>query len=370
MGVPLKFRVLCCALIGALLSTTPAEAQHRGGGGHGHNHGGPNHGGGGWNGGGWNGGGFRGGWNGGLGGWGSNSFFSSNATVLGYGSGLTFGGFGYSPYLPGYNFNSFNIYNGYPYAANGIWGPYSNYGPLYLPANQLFGPQTLPGWSPPQALNNPVAPAFGQANQGAPQPVAQPAAQEQPKPRVPSNDEALKRAFKFLDFGDQLFAQQKFLEAYLRYQSAASAAPDLSDAYFRRGFALLALGHYDRAAEAMRRGVTLNREWSKSPFRLDDLYADNRVAKQAHQEQLARTLEKEPENANAMFLLGVMLYFDDQQERSRPFLQKALQLMKTQEGLPPAWAPADPVDRNQPEVRPGEGKGAQPPPVRPGELEF
>jgi hypothetical protein len=35
------------------------------------------------------------------------------------------------------------------------------------------------------------------------------------------------------------------------------------------------------------------------------------------------------------------LYFDNQQERSRPFLQKALQLMKTENRNPPEAKPAD-----------------------------
>jgi tetratricopeptide (TPR) repeat protein len=198
--------------------------------------------------------------------------------------------------------------------------------------------------------------------------LANPANPGEPKPRVPANDEALKRAFKFIDFGDQLFADQKFLEAYQRYQSAATAAHDLSDANFRRGFALTALGQYDRAADAFKRGLVQNPEWSKSPFKLDDLYRDNRIAKEAHQQQLATLLEKDPQNVNAMFVLGVLLYFDDQRERSSPFLKRAFALMQEPANNPAANNPAaNPAHPNPPA---DAGKPAPRPPARPDEIEI
>lgn len=146
-----------------------------------------------------------------------------------------------------------------------------------------------------------------------------------PKVRV-ANAESTTRARQFLDYGDARFRKQQFSEAYHRYQKAAEAAPDLAEAYFRQAMAQAALGRYAPAVKSIRRGMALNPDWPETSFRLNQLYGDNRAAKQTHLEQLATAAGQPPENAELMFLLGVELFFDDRPAQAKTFLKRAAEL--------------------------------------------
>lgn len=237
---------------------------------------------------------------------------------------------------------------------DGGWGGFPGYGsaywvapwyvyappPLYLPAGNFFGPQAaglMPGWinpapaaplapAAPKALKDPPANnkargvgGFGELADGNAKEV------ERPKVRT-SNAEAVARARQFIGFGDEHFRTQEFSEAYQRYKKAASAAPDLADAFFRQGFSLLAMGRYEPAARVFKHGLTLKPDWAKSSFRLDELYGDNRLAKGTNLERLAAEATGHPQSADLMFLLGVGLHFDGQQERARLFFERAAEL--------------------------------------------
>ncbi|HEV3024997.1 MAG TPA: hypothetical protein VGX76_21130 [Pirellulales bacterium] len=138
-----------------------------------------------------------------------------------------------------------------------------------------------------------------------------------------SNAAAVARAKEFLKFGDEHFRAQEFSNAYQRYKKAASAAPDLADAYFRQGFSLLALGSYPSACKAFLRGLKLEPDWAASKFRLDELYGANRLAKTNQLDRLAEAAGDEPHNARLMFLLGIELFFDGQGQRARKFFVRA-----------------------------------------------
>ncbi len=148
---------------------------------------------------------------------------------------------------------------------------------------------------------------------------------EPPAPRKirAANSAAMARARQFIEYGDARFQQQEFSEAYQRYRKAADAAPNLADAYFRQAFAQSALGRYMPAVKSIRRGLALQPDWPKADFELDLLYQGNRAAKQMHFERLASAAEKEPDDADKMFLLGVELFFDRQSDRAHTFIQAA-----------------------------------------------
>ena len=59
-------------------------------------------------------------------------------------------------------------------------------------------------------------------------------------------------AAKHIDYGDTLFAKQKYAEANDCYRQAAHNAPQLATAWFRQGLALAALGHCDSAADKIK----------------------------------------------------------------------------------------------------------------------
>lgn len=144
-------------------------------------------------------------------------------------------------------------------------------------------------------------------------------------PRV-ANAKASARARQFIDYGDARFRKQQFSDAYQRYCKASESAPDLPDAYFRQAVAHTALGRYAPAMKSIRRGMSLEPDWAKTTFRLDQLYGDSRAAKQMHLEQLALAAGEPPESADLMFLLGVELFFDGQPSRAKTFLERAAEL--------------------------------------------
>jgi hypothetical protein len=212
----------------------------------------------------------------------------------------------------------------------GYWGPVSSGSiasaflagyssalpiPVIVPMPQA-GPM-LP-WTPPM----PGPPIRGpQPGFGVVVPDNEPVNQG-PKPRV-SNAEARARAATFIDHGDEHFRKQKFNEAYARYRDAAKEAPDLADPYLRQAFALAAIGQYENAAKALRRGLALQPDWPQSGFQLKTLYAQNKIAKIAHRESLAKTVAEHPQSSDLMFLLAVVLYCDDTPQRSQAFFLRA-----------------------------------------------
>ncbi len=218
---------------------------------------------------------------------------------------------------------------GYPI----VWGiPYTPaFSPVY-PASVGW----LPNWEP--------APA-----QPAVQPPA-PAAVNAPLRGTPkvTSPELKARAGKFIGFGDANFVEQKYLAAIERYKSASRIAPDLAEPYLRQGHALVALGQYENAVKAFRRGLRIRGQWNGSPFRLDQLYGPDRIAKVSHLETLAKAVEANPLDANLLIAMGMQLFFDGQSERAGVFFARAAQLGGNDDGLlndflpkpGPAGAPA------------------------------
>ncbi|MBX9791641.1 MAG: tetratricopeptide repeat protein [Pirellulales bacterium] len=341
-----RFARLALAFVtAALFAATSAVAQHHGGG---HGHGGGHHQGGYHHGGGFNGG-FGGGFGfGGFGGW--------NNTTLIVGGGYPFGGF----------YGGLNYFSG-PIWGGGLWGglgwPYPFYmPPVVVPAETWFGPRAMErflGLGPdsatltlmqPQLLaNQGVVPpvnaglANGAANgiggnaagaNGAAPPAGQPLNgpavehdRARPVPRVrETNDELRARAARRLALGDDDYRAQRYGEAYNTYRRAAEIAPDLYEAYFRQGQALVALRRCDDAVRAFKRGLDLDPTWPRRPMRLDGLYGPNQAAQLAHLEALAKDAAARPGDASPILLLGIELYCSGQTERARRFFDQAASL--------------------------------------------
>jgi tetratricopeptide (TPR) repeat protein len=194
--------------------------------------------------------------------------------------------------------------------------------PLVIPSETMFGPGAAwnrlgiaPQAAPP-ANNIIVAPP---ANNIIVAPPKEPA--EKALPQV--NAETLARAGRMLDTGDDHFAGQRYREANERYRTATETAPTMVEAYFRQGQALVAIGQYDLAAKAFKRGLKLGPHWKDARFDLAELYGVNELAKSNHIEALAAAAGASPHDGHLLLLVGLELYFDDQVERARPFLERA-----------------------------------------------
>jgi len=243
-----------------------------------------------------------------------------------------------------------HVYPPYPYPYPYAY-PYPYYPPpLYIPAEELYGPgpvlrmMGVDHWFRPRPNVNvfvvpkkegPAAGAGGGAAAAAQQ--AAPGDDGPGAPKAPADAEArqaalLASAWKLIGAGDTLFEAQRYVDANTRYRRAARAAPTLAEPYLRQGFALVALGSYDAAAGAFQRGLRIDPAWPGSDFTLAELYGDNALAKSGQLDALAKASEDDPKSADLLFLVGVLLHFDGQPDRARPFFQRAAQLAGENDG--------------------------------------
>lgn len=213
----------------------------------------------------------------------------------------------------------------YPYPPY-YYDPY--YGrSLYIPAEDLYGPQAVArllawnAWNRRPAPVDALAPEENAEDQAAPKEVPP----KQPNLRG-TNHEAVSLGWKFIGYGDAHFADGRYSDAYQRYRRAVQAAPQLAAGYFRQGYALAGMGRYDLAAKALKRGLALDPGWPTSDFSNDELYGQNQLAKTAHLDAMTKAAQEQPNDADLMFLLGVYFHFDHDPDHAAVFFRRAAQL--------------------------------------------
>ena len=325
-------------VLATLVFATPAEAGWR-------------HWGGGWRGcgvgwgGGWRGCGWGGGWGGwrgcGWGGWGCGIPVRSFnwCAPCGWDNGC---GYGYSVGYPNIGYYAVNQpVGGYYYNPQANFVDY--YGlSIYQPAEIAYGPQAVKqfvgldrnfGLAP---LREPPArlPLLGLAERRATA-----LAGAKPIVRV-ANPEFRRKAEKYLADGDALFRAQNFHSALQRYKLAANAAPDIAEAYWRQGHALIATGNYDLAGSAFKRAIALTDDTTRGGFQLTDLYGTAVLTKNGHLEALAGHALERSDSSDPFFLLGVFLTYDGQHERAEKFFARAADLAGISGGHIAAFEPA------------------------------
>jgi tetratricopeptide (TPR) repeat protein len=222
-----------------------------------------------------------------------------------------------------------------PYSTGGYTPAFASYYPIYpyLGSSVVAtGISVVNPNVPPLGFNNP-ANNGGVGGNFAGGPLPQPRnldpidRPDPPKPKVRSSTAEQKaKAGKLIATGDANFSKQQYFPALERYKSAAQLAPDVAEPFFRQAHAMLAVGQYENAAKAFRRGLKIRGDWNGSPFRINQLYGDAQVAKEVHFESLAKALETNPLDANLLVDLGLQLFFDGQRERGLVFLTRAAQL--------------------------------------------
>ena len=204
-------------------------------------------------------------------------------------------------------------YYGYSYSPSPVYSTPRYSVPAYAPRVQTSDPRLA---LPKFVERNPVTSWFG---------VKRETEKAEPTPRF-SNATSRERSRKYLAFGDALFREQKFHSALQRYKSAAQAAPDLAESYFRQGHALVATNRYDLAAKAFKLGFALSSDAARDGFKVDDLYADNRMAKQSHVEALAESAMIDQTNADLLYLVGLFLHYDGQTDRATKFFVRSAKI--------------------------------------------
>jgi hypothetical protein len=233
-------------------------------------------------------------------------------------------------YGPGYNYD-------FGYSCPYGYGTYYYTTPYYY--SLLYGPYALPypGYGFPPYM--PMAPGWGAANVPQAAPVNQAAAN--PAPAVPpmrrdadepepkrentrsTNTRATTTAWKYIGYGDALFAKQRYAEAEDRYRRASSTAPQLTESWFRRALALTATGRYDLAVAQVKRGLKLNANWPKIVFDAADTLWPDAKAKEAYFATLTKLAAQNPANADLLFLVGLHFHIDGQHDQAQKYLARA-----------------------------------------------
>jgi Flp pilus assembly protein TadD len=291
-----------------------------------------------------------------------NGYLGGGAVSPGQGSGLRHHHWGGGGYSAGGGYSGGTGYSGGGYSGGLMLGLaagpyyYGNYGlpPYFLDPGSMYGPQSPGPFTGAGnfgggnfAGGNLGAGNFGLGNLGGggmagqgpavPAPIAgqqpqggqAPAASGDPpaKKARTTNAAAKARAGKFLQFGDQQFAKQKYYQALERYREAATIAPDLAECFFRQGFAQFAMGQFEAAAKSYRRGLQMRPDWAESEFELISLYgAEHKLAKLSHREALAQAIELNAQSADLLTVMAIVLYFDGDRPRSRLFFDRAAEL--------------------------------------------
>jgi tetratricopeptide (TPR) repeat protein len=169
------------------------------------------------------------------------------------------------------------------------------------------------GWNAAPAVQvvEPVAPA--------------PVAAVQVATPIQSTATARERAIKFVQYGDRHFREGRYRESLARYKKATAAANDLAEAEFRKAFAELMMGDLSDATVAIRRGLAKKSSWPDADFAVDDLFSA--AAKAEAYRQLNSRLQATDFDADAHFLLGVMLHFDGQLEAAQAHFVRTIELL-------------------------------------------
>lgn len=250
---------------------------------------------------------------GGFSGFGGLSYYNGPVGGVGwpYYGGLGYGGLGYG----GAGYTSF----GYP-----NFGPYYSYTPM-----APIVVQTRPLYIGPDPADNPVIqewmPEFQKLKAGGA--LEQPPQQDVKLVIKPSSPDAKRKSIRSQAQGDEWFVKQNYLQAFARYKQAVGAAADRPEPRYRLALALTALGEFGQAVDELKRLVRLDPEWPVHGDRLDDVFGvENTLAKNFVLEKVADWVREDIRDPERLYLLGVLLHFNEDQDKAKTLFQTTKKL--------------------------------------------
>src|SRR5262249_14221680 len=158
----------------------------------------------------------------------------------------------------------------------------------------------------------------------APAPYRQPLVQ---RPIRESSPAAKAKSQQYLAQGDMWFRKQNYIQAFARYKNAATEAPDLATPHFRMALPLTAQRRFETAIAEIKSGLARDRSWAVTGESLDDLFGeDNQLAKSSLIHVVADWSRADIRDSERLFLLGVLLHFNDEPDRANTVLTTAAKL--------------------------------------------
>ena len=251
---------------------------------------------------------------------------------------------GYTPYVTPYGSTTY----GYPY-----FGPYYSYVPL-APVIR----QTRPYWIGGDPFANVANNNSGQQPNGLGNPqvaVGQPASQPAQTNvkifgKTPTTD-TLRRSIRYQAQGDEYFAKANYLQAYGHYKQAITAAPTRPEPRFRLALALAATTNYSLAVEEIKRAMRFDPNWPQTGPQLDELFgAENILGKNAVLHKVAGWVREDIRDPDRLFLMGVLLHFNDDPDKSHTFFE-ASSTLATVPIYAQAFLEAEEEQRRNPRAR-------------------
>jgi hypothetical protein len=144
-----------------------------------------------------------------------------------------------------------------------------------------------------------------------------------PMPPAPEKD-PLAENDRLLKLGREAFAAREYGRAVQRFRQATRVAPQVAQAYFLLAQALLALGKYPEAVDAIDAGMFLKPDWPSERFQPLQLYGAHVAEYPDHIRRLEDTLAANPDDPVLLFLTAYQLWFDGRRDESRRLFQRAL----------------------------------------------
>lgn len=217
------------------------------------------------------------------------------------------GGYGYPVYVPTYSNSSDYDYsqgyqNGY---SEGQYTTSLEYQNQILQSQLAALQQTKRpnGKAPPAAVAN------------APQPkVIDPNDVQRGKVTQQRIDSSMKA-------GQRLFEKGSFIAAADRFEQAATLNPADSKAFFYSAQAYISAEKYDKASAAIAKGLSADPTWPSKPTDMRMLYANN-TEHVKMMGDIARRIKANPNDKDALFLLGFQLFSSGEVEKARLIFEK------------------------------------------------
>jgi tetratricopeptide (TPR) repeat protein len=119
-------------------------------------------------------------------------------------------------------------------------------------------------------------------------------------------------------------ANLEYGRAALRFRQALRVRPRDAVAHFLLAQALLALGKYPEAVDAIHAGMALRPDWPTVNFQPLELYGPNVTEYPEHLGALEATLGRHPNGPVLLFLYAYQLWFDGRKEEAWPLFRRAL----------------------------------------------
>ena len=239
------------------------------------------------------------------GGWGRNPYYYNPPYFTGYGGAAVYFPYG-TPYNYGFGVNPYVPYSYYPGPTYNTW-PYNYINSTNINSSPPLHPNLQEFQNQQNAISQMNDPNF------AP-----------PKPFLPSNDHARQEASNLVAQGKSLMEMHQFQRSLPKFKLAIQNAPDLAEPYFYLAANYLAINNADNAIDMIQRGLTQDPYWPFSNPTLSQFYgAENVALIDLVKTRVVEWAHDNVRDADRLFLLAIVLIFEQDFENSRLLLQTA-----------------------------------------------